>query len=190
LPFAGETICVVRMIKRYLLASLLLLLSLSSSAPLHSQVVAAGAGGAHLVAGGFFSAYSPDYGPNHLLGIGGFADFNLRGHLGAEGEVRFLRFHQTYDVHEDNYNAGLRYRWRFRRYEPYGKLLIGNGQFNFPFSYGHGGYFLIAPGGGLDIHLHRFTIRAIDYEYQHWFNFQNSSLSPDGFSSGIAYRIF
>ena len=75
------------MIKRYLLLSLL---SLSMSA-LHAQVIAPGRGGAHLVAGGFFSAYSPDYGPNHLLGIGGFLDLNLRGHLGAEGEIRFLR---------------------------------------------------------------------------------------------------
>jgi hypothetical protein len=56
--------------------------------------------------------------------------------------------------------------------------MIGNGQFNFPFSYGHGGYLLVAPGGGLDIHFHRFTISAVDYEYQHWYNFQNSSLTP------------
>ncbi len=179
------------MAKRSLLASLFLLLfSVSISGPLHAQVVAAGRGGAHLVVGGFFSEFQPDYGPNHLLGIGGYVDFNLRGHLGVEGEMRFLRFNQTYDVHEDNYNLGPRYRWRFHRWEPYGKVMIGNGQFNFPFSYGHGGYLLVAPGGGLDIHFHRFTIRAVDYEYQHWYNFQNSSLTPNGFSSGIAYRIF
>jgi hypothetical protein len=177
--------------KRYLLVSLLaLLFSFSSSALLQAQVIAAGRGGAHLFGGGFFSVYSPDYGPNQLLGIGGFLDFNLRGHLGAEGEIRFLRFNQTYSVHEDNYNIGPTYRWRIRRWEPYGKFMIGDGQFNFPFSFGHGGYLLIAPGAGLDIHFHRFTVRAIDYEYQHWYNFQNSSLTPNGFSSGIAYRIF
>jgi hypothetical protein len=178
---------VVHMIKRSLLVSLLFF---SMGALLHGQVVAAGRGGAHLVAGGFISGYSPDYGPNELIGVGGFLDFNLRGHLGVEGEMRFLRFNQTYDVHEDNYELGPRYRWRIRRWEPYGKFMIGNGQFNFPFSYGHGGYLMLVPGGGLDVHFHRFTIRAIDYEYQHWTNFQNSTLSPDGFSSGIAYRIF
>jgi opacity protein-like surface antigen len=157
------------MIKRYLLASLL---SLFMSGVLHAQVVAAGKGGAHIVGGGYFSAYRPDYG------------------LGLEGEIRFLRFNQTYDVHQDNYELGPRYRWRFGRWEPYGKFMVGNGQFNFPFSYGHGGYLMLVPGGGLDIHYHRFTIRAVDYEYQHWTNFQNSSLSPNGFSSGIAYRIF
>jgi hypothetical protein len=180
----------VRMINRRLLVSLLsplLSLTLSTS---QAQTTAAGRGGAHVVAGGFFSDYSPDYGPNRLAGIGGFVDLNLRGHLGAEGEVRFLRFTQTYDVHQDNYNLGPRYRWRFRRWEPYGKVMVGNGQFNFPFSYGHGGYLLVAPGGGLDIHVHRFTVRAVDYEYQHWFNFQHSSLAPNGFSSGIGYRFF
>jgi hypothetical protein len=179
------------MTKRYLPVSILsLLLSLWSSFPVHAQTVAAGRGGAHLVGGGFFSDYSPDYGANRLWGLGGFLDLNLRNHIGVEGEMRFLRFSQTYSVHQDNYNIGPRYRWRFRRYEPYGKFMIGNGQMNFPFSYGHGGYLLIAPGAGLDIHFGRFTVRAVDYEYQHWFNFQNSSLSPDGFSSGIAYRFF
>src|ERR1700677_4985744 len=99
------------MIKRYLLASLL---SLSFSTALHGQVVAAGRGGAHVVAGGFFAAYSADYGPNHLFGLGGFVDLNLHGHLGVEGEMRFLRFNQVYDVHQDNYELGPRYRWSFR----------------------------------------------------------------------------
>jgi hypothetical protein len=178
------------MIKRPFVVLLPLVLSLFLSHSLHGQASAAGAGGAHVVAGAFLSSFSPDYGPNRLWGPGAFIDLNLRGHLGAEAEVRFLRFNQDYAVHQDNWNIGARYRWRFRRYEPYGKFLIGNGQMNFPFSYGHGGYFLISPGGGLDIHYHRFVIRAVDYEYQHWFGFQNSSLSPDGFSSGIAYRIF
>ena len=60
----------VFMTKRSLLASVLFLLfSLSLSAGLHAQAIPAGRGGAHLVAGGFVSAYSPDYGPNHLLGV-------------------------------------------------------------------------------------------------------------------------
>jgi Outer membrane protein beta-barrel domain len=180
----------MRMIKKYLLASLLPpLLSLSFTL-LHAQASPAASGGVHLVGGGFLSSFSPDYGPGPLIGLGGFADFNLQGHLGAEAEVRFLRFNQTYDVHEDNYSLGPTYRWRFHRWQPYAKFLVGNGEFNFPFSFGHGGYLLIAPGGGLDIPYHRFTIRAVDYEYQHWFKFQNGSLGPNGFSSGIAYRIF
>jgi hypothetical protein len=178
------------MIKRSIRVLLPLVLSLFFHGSLQAQAISAGQGGAHIVAGPFMSFYTPDYGPNRLWGPGAFIDLNLHGHWGAEGEVRFLRFNQDYAVHEDNYNLGLRYRWRFRRWEPYGKFLVGNGQINFPFSYGHGGYLLLAPGGGLDIHYHRFVIRAIDYEYQHWFDFQNSSLSPSGFSSGIAYRFY
>ncbi len=132
-------VCVVRMIKRHLQASLLFL---SMHTLLHAQVVAAGRGGAHVTAGGFVSYYSPDYGANHLLVVGALVDFNLHGHLGVEGEARFLRFNQTYDVHEDTYEIGPRFRWRYHRFEPYGKFMIGNGQFNFPFSYGHGGYLM------------------------------------------------
>jgi Outer membrane protein beta-barrel domain len=179
------------MFKRCLPAGLLpVVLSLLLSTSLHAQSAPAALQGAHVVAGGFFSAFSPDYGPNHLYGVGAFVDLNLRGHLGAEGEMRFLRFNEVSAVHMDNYNLGVRYRYRIRRWEPYGKFLVGNGQFNYPFSYGHGGYLLITPGVGLDIHYHRFVIRAVDYEYQHWFGFQGSSLSPDGFSSGIGFRFF
>lgn len=158
---------------------------------LQGQVGPAGRGGSQLVAGGFFSAFSPDYGPNELYGVGLYADLNVGAHLSAEAEGRFLRFNQDLDVHEDNYLIGPRYRFHWHRMQPYVKFLLGNGQFNFPFSYAHGGYFMYAPGGGLDIPLrHHFIWRAVDYEYQHWSSFQGSSLSPNGFSTGIAYRIF
>jgi Outer membrane protein beta-barrel domain len=158
---------------------------------IHGQALPAARGGSHLVAGGFFSAFKPDYGSNELLGIGFYADFNVGAHLSAEGEGRFLRFNQTLDVHEDNYLIGPRYRFHYRRFQPYVKFLLGNGQFNFPDSYAHGGYFVIAPGAGLDFPLkHRFVLRAVDYEYQHWSGFQGSSLTPNGFSFGIGYRVF
>ena len=185
--FSGEIPSVVSMIRQIFPLFLLLVFLTSLS---YGQATPAGQQGAHLVGGGLFSGFSPDYGLNDLFGLGGFVDLNVRRHLSVEGEVRFLRFSQTYQVHEDNYELGPRYRWRFRRYEPYAKFLFGNGQFNFPFSYGHGGYLMLVPGAGLDIHYHRFTIRAIDFEYQHWTNFQDSTLSPKGFSTGIGYRIF
>lgn len=168
------------------------ILSLASSPhSIHAQVVAAARGGSSLQAGGSFSIFNPDYGSNWLYGFGAYVDLNVGSHWGAEGEVRYLRFNQTYNVYEDNYLLGLRYRWHFNRMQPYVKFLAGNGQFNFPFSLAHGGFFMLAPGGGLDFHLnHRFTLRALDYEYQHWGNFSGSSLSPNGFSSGISYRFF
>jgi hypothetical protein len=176
---------------RFLLPGLLTIFAFCVSTPLHGQALPAATGGSQLVAGGFFSAFRPDYGSNWLLGLGAYGDFNVGRHFGAEAEVRFLRFNQQFDVHEDNYLIGPRYRWHIHRYQPYAKFLLGNGQFNFPDSLAHGGYFMIAPGGGLDIVLkHHFVLRAVDYEYQHWSGFQGSSLNPNGLSFGIGYRIF
>ena len=170
-----------------LLASFLFL----SSAPLlHSQALPAATAASHLVVGGMFSEFAPDYGSNTLLGAGFYVDLNVRRHWGGEAEGRFLRFNQQLDVHEDTYLIGPKYRLHFRNTEPYIKFLFGNGQFNFPDSFAHGGYAVWAPGGGIDIHLNRrFTARA-DYEYQRWTGFQGSSLTPHGFSFGIGYRVF
>jgi hypothetical protein len=161
-----------------------------SAYPLYSQVPAAGRGGSHLIAGGIFSEFQPDYGPAPLLGFGFYADFNVGAHLSAEAEGRFLRLHQTAEVHEDTYLIGPRYRWHVRGTQPYVKFLLGNGQFNFPFSFAHGGYAMFAPGGGLDMPFKRRFLFRADYEYQHWESFQGSSLAPNGFSFGIGYRIF
>jgi hypothetical protein len=181
--------CEKSVVKKCLFLSTLFLFAFPN--PLRGQALPAARGGSQLTAGGYFSTFSPDYGTNELLGVGVYADFNVGRHLSAEGEARFLRFNQKLDVHEDNYLIGPRYRWRFGRLQPYAKILFGNGQFNFPYNYAHGGYFMFAPGGGLDITLpHHFVWRAVDYEYQHWSSFQGSSLSPNGFSFGIAYRIF
>lgn len=177
--------------KHFFFAVPLAFLLCSFPNPLNGQVEAAGRGGSHLVAGGSFSTFHPDYGNNWLNGIGVYADLNVGSHLSVEGEARFLRFNQQLNVHEDNYLIGPRYRLHYHRFQPYAKFLLGNGQFNFPLNLAHGGYFVIAPGGGLDITLkHHFVLRAIDYEYQHWSGFQGSSLTPNGFTFGIGYRIF
>ena len=159
------------------------------SGVLHAQVVAAGQGARTWWAEASSPRIGPDYGPNELRGWGGFLDFNLRGHLGVEGKYVFSASTRltTCTKITTSWVPGT---GGVSAVGTVGKFMIGNGQFNFPFSYGHGGYLMLVPGGGLDIHYHRFTIRAVDYEYQHWTNFQNSSLSPNGFSTGIAYRIF
>ena len=93
---------------------------------------------ARLIGGGTFSAFRPAFGSKDLYGGRRFVDLNLHRHFGAEAEVRFLRFSQADDVHEDNYAVGLRYRWQFDRYELYRKNLVANGEFNFPFKYCRG----------------------------------------------------
>ena len=113
------------------------------SGVLHAQVVAAGRGGAHVVGGGYFSAYRPDYGPNELLGWGGFLDLNLRGHLGLEGEIRFLRFNQTYDVHKITTSWGHGTAGVSAAGNPMGSSWSATASSTFPFSYGHGGYLML-----------------------------------------------
>ena len=162
-----------------------------------SQVVAAQKGGPPpLSVGGYFSTFAPDYGPNRLYGLGVYADLDVFHHLGAEGEVRFLRFHQSSNIHEDHYLVGPRYSFQHGRFSPYVKFLIGAGELNYQDHVGHSGFFAIAPGGGVDYRLSRhFNLRA-DYEYQYWPSapalpgFHSSGMTPQGWSFGGAYRLF
>ncbi|HEY3990982.1 MAG TPA: outer membrane beta-barrel protein [Acidobacteriaceae bacterium] len=184
--------------KSVLFAALLLLPTIG-----RAQVVAAGKGGNQsLYVGGTFSDFDPDYGWQRLYGIGAFADYNLTPRLGAEAEVRFHRFNQLADIHEDNYLIGPRYsyRWR-RRYVFYGKGLVGVGSFNFPLNQAHGTYFAVALGGGLDYRLTRRIYLRGEYEYQLWPGFvgppdppsssnRPNGLTPNGFAFGASYRIF
>jgi opacity protein-like surface antigen len=167
-----------------------------------AQVTAAAIGGRHsLYAGGYYSNFSSDFNgtsasPLRFSGAGVFIDWDLFGHLGAEGEARFLRFNEAHSFHSDHYLAGPRYSMRFGKYRPYAKLLLGAGELTYPYNLAYGGYFALAPGGGLDYQIaRRLAVRA-DYEYQFWPTAPglpgapSSGLNPNGLSVGIGYRIF
>jgi opacity protein-like surface antigen len=149
-----------------------------------------------LTAGAYYSNFSSDYNPIRLGGAGVFVDWNLFGHLGVEGEARWLRFNQLAGSYQDNYLVGPRYSRRFGKFVPYGKFLMGAGELEFNNNEGHGGYFAMVPGGGVDYRLTRHvTIRLIDYEYQIWPSalgggLPSNGLTPHGFSFGAGYRIF
>jgi len=149
-----------------------------------------------LTAGGYYSNFHPDFSPDRLGGLGVYVDWNLFGRLGVEGEARWLRFNQLAGSYEDNYLVGPRYSRRFKRFTPYVKFLMGAGELQFYSNEGHGGYFAMVPGGGLDYRLTRkVTIRLIDYEYQIWptalgGGLPSNGLTPNGFSFGAGYRIF
>jgi opacity protein-like surface antigen len=151
---------------------------------------------APLTAGGYYSNFYSDFNPVRLGGAGVYIDWNLFGKLGVEGEARWLRFNQLSGSYQDHYLIGPRYSWRFKNFVPYAKFLMGAGELQFNFNEGHGGYFAMAPGGGLDYRLtHRVTLRLIDYEYQFWptalgGGLPSNGLNPNGFSFGAGYRIF
>ena len=188
------------MTKRLVLFAALLLLPTIGRA----QVVPAGKGGNQsLYVGATFSDFDPDYGYQRLYGIGAFADYNLTPRLGAEAEVRFHRFNQLANIHEDNYLIGPKYNYRHNRYVFFAKALVGVGYFNFPLNAAHGSYLDVALGGGLDYRLTRRIYLRGEYEYQIWPGFvgppdptpippQNrpNGLTPNGFSVGASYRFF
>jgi len=177
-----------------LAAALLLVILIGSIGPRLSraQVVSAGdQGGASLSAGVLGSGYTLQYGQRKMAGIAGFVDFDTKRRLGIEAEGRWLEYFQTANVHAETYSIGGRYHFDVGRFQPYAKGLVGLGDFNFPYNYAHGRYFVVTAGGGLDFHwTHRIYIRAVDFEYQDWPNFTFGNMNSFGVNAGLRVRIF
>ncbi len=152
-----------------------------------------------LTVGGSFSFFDASYASNKVAGLGTFVDYSplFEGNLGVEAEGRWLTTGGSHGFSEYNYLAGPRYRFYMNdRYQPYAKVLLGGGEINFSYNLAHGGYFALAPGGGIDIALdRRWTVRA-DYEFQIWPSapgipgIQNGSVHPNGVTIGFSYRLF
>ncbi len=72
------------------------------------------------------------------------------------------------------------------------KLLVGNGNFYFPYNYAKGSYFVLAPGAGIDMQVghSKFILRLIDVEYQDWPQFSFGPMHSYGVSTGISYRFY
>ncbi len=159
---------------------------------LRAQAVATASGpGAYVAVGGGVSAFQADYGHHDITGGFLYADANPHWRVGLEGEARFLRYRSFEDVTESNYLGGLRLMvLRPRRFQPYGKFLAGMGKITLPFDYAHGSFLTYAPGAGLDIAVNSYvSVRAVDFEYQHWPRFTYGALSPYGLSAGISLRL-
>ncbi len=173
-------------------AAVALALCLGGARTAQAQVAAAGdAGGLELSAGAAGSGFSLEYGQRKMLGITGFVDADTHRRIGIEAEGRWLEFHQTANVHAETYSIGPRYHINVGRFQPYAKGLVGFGNFNFPYNYAHGRYLVITAGGGLDYRLgKRLTLRAADFEYQKWPQFDFGSMSSVGLSVGFRVRIF
>ena len=158
----------------------------------NAQAVATASGpGTYAAIGGGFSTFQSDYGKRNLAGGFIYADTNPHWRVGLEGEARFLRYRSSEDVTESNYLGGVRVMLlRPRRFQPYAKALAGMGKITLPFNYAHGTFLTYAPGAGLDIALNNYvTVRAVDFEYQHWPQFTYGALSPYGWSAGISLRL-
>lgn len=171
-------------------------IALALTGAAHAQVAptASAGGGFGLSVGATGSGEYVQYGERKMVGITGFADFDMAHHLGLEGEARFVQYLQTADLHFSTYSAGVRYRRNYGRLQPYAKGLLGEGYFNFPYNLATGHYMVITAGGGVDYRLNRdIHIRAADAEWQYWpgftFGGKTTPLTNLGVSVGIRVRI-
>jgi hypothetical protein len=171
--------------------AVLLALSLLLTRTASSQVVYSGdKGGFGLSAGATGSGYEVEYGQQKLLGVAGFVDVDTTRRFGAEGEARFLMFHNPDQLETRTYMGGPRYHMSMGKFQFYGKGLVGFGQFTFPYDLAKGNYLVIAPGGGVDYRWKRkISIRVADIEYQIWPQFTYGSMNSYGVSAGISYHI-
>lgn len=171
-----------------------------SSVWAYAQVKPAGNGtAAVLTVGGYYSYFNANYAGNPMSGLGAYIDWspNRAWRLGAEAEGRWLILGAPHDFNQYTYLIGPRYRFSVgNRIKPYAKLLLGSGEITYPYQLGHGSYFTMAPGGGVDFVVkQRWRLRA-DYEYQIWPNapgipgIQSSALNPYGVSGGVSYKVF
>ena len=157
-----------------------------------AQAVESGDAPHYLVWGGAgASGYTLQYGDRKNLGITGWVDADTVHRFGVEAEGRWLEYHQIANVHVETYLGGGRYHFDVGRFQPYAKGLVGVGEFTFPYNYATGGYLVIAPGAGLDYRLsHRWSVRAVDFEYQYWPQFTYGAMTSVGITTGLRYRIF
>ena len=145
--------------------------------------------------------FQPDYpgnsftagpSPNRLYGIGAYVDVKFTRWVQIEAEGRWLKFNQYYFSNppigngETTYQIGPRIPIHtYRKFTPYGKFLWGLGSGSFL----SGNSMVLTFGGGVDYRINRkFTLRAIDFEYQQWR--VTPTLYPYGGSVGLSYRIF
>ena len=191
------------------LVGLLILLCLASARSMFGQAAPAQVGGREMVTlGSTFSSYRVNYGDRLILGAGLYVDIDYDQHHGIEGEGRWLWLRQRDGVHDSTYLIGPRYSFNGfvkragsgpdegvgrekTRFRPYAKMLVGVGQFHYPYGYATGSYFVLAPGGGVDYRVsRRIRVRLVDLEYQVWPQFTYGRLTSLGVSSGLRFRIF
>lgn len=172
------------------MAAILLLAALGAGFASGQAAEAANAGGARLTVGGAASAVDLEYGSRQMLGATAWVDADTIRRIGFAGEVRWLDFHQTANVHAETYLGGVRYHFNYGRLQPYVKALAGFGRFNFPYNFATGNYLVVAGAGGIDDRLtRRWSVRT-EFEYQDWPYFTYGAMSAYGVTMGLRYRIF
>lgn len=160
---------------------------------LHAQASATASRAIDLKIGGGFTTAASDYGARMNGGMGYF-DLDVTAHLGVEGEFHFVTDGATDDVYEKTYELGGRYFRTYGKLVPYAKALYGRGVFNYPAYVVDGphpnlAYNLLAGGIGADYKVLPYLYVRGDLEFQRWFDFPSSGLTPTLFTVGVAYHF-
>ncbi len=158
----------------------------------HGQALPTATGpGSYTTVGVTGSFFNVNYGQRSVGGIALYIDGNLYHREGAEFQVQSLRFNQQGGTRETTYLIGPRYSFRDFGFVPYVKVLAGIGNFTFPYGYGKGNYFVLAPAAGLDYTLSkRINLRLINIEYHDWLQFRVGKPHPYGAIAGISFRVY
>jgi hypothetical protein len=154
-----------------------------------------------LTIGGSFSYFDAAYGGYKVMGTVGSVNFSpiLWDHVSLQAEGRWLTLNASQGFAEYNYLAGPLYRINLsehRGLHPYIKGLIGEGIVDFPNHLAYGRYFVLTPGGGVDLTLNRRWRLRADYEYQIWPQAPGipgqsaATMKPNGVTVGFTYRVF
>jgi hypothetical protein len=170
-----------------------LVLALSASHCMGQASYTATGPGTYVNVGATFSGYESDYGKRLLGGESVYVDANLYRRWGVEAEARRFNVHlDPNGVQERTYLVGPKLSFLKHGYRPYAKLLVGRGEFTFPYNYAQGSYFVVAPGGGVDFRIKhsRLSLRMVDFEYQMWPQFTFGALHPYGVSAGFSYQVY
>lgn len=168
----------------------LLLLGFATGPAARAQAIPTATGpGAYVIVGGTFSNFEADYGRQSITGASVYLDSNFFWRYGLETEARRMVYPQAGE-RQTTLLAGPRWSFRPKTIVPYAKLLVGGGRFDFPYGYGYGNYFVVAPGAGVDLRLgQRLQVRLADFEFQMWPGFTYGSLHPYGVSAGISFQV-
>ncbi|MDR3734713.1 MAG: hypothetical protein P4L10_04155 [Acidobacteriaceae bacterium] len=179
------------MLKRILM---LLCLMAAATPLLRAQEIPTEVRAGELQVGGGYAGGNPDYSPHHFYGPYIYTTFDFREHIGAEFNFRMIKEGSdpsNEGLYEKTYQIGPRYVWHVkRRYNPYVKLLVGRGVFQYAHNTANLAYNMYSFGGGLDVRVKPYlNVRVVDLEAQHWMSFPPHGLAPMAVSFGVAYRF-
>lgn len=146
------------------------------------------------IGGTYVNGYA-DYTLSRFNGIGAYADADFRHGIGIEAEYHYITdLDPNYLLYERSYEIGARYSKHYGRFQPYGKLMVGRGTFNFLKV--NDTYNLYAFGFGTDIRVYRRINVRVEDEFQKWLAGGGAGavvipngLSPNLPAFGIAYHF-